>query len=476
MIFNSITFLVFISIFIPIYFYLKGKLRLLFVLASSYLFYGWWDWRFLSLIVISTLIDYTVGLKLDTESDPIKRKTLLLISIVANLGILGFFKYFNFFADSLVILLNAFNIQLSYTTLHIVLPVGISFYTFQSMSYTIDVYYKKIPTERSLLKFSTYIAFFPQLVAGPIVRAKDFIPQLYKDHKPDFNNITRGIDQIMFGFFKKVVVADSISMLVDNAFASPDNYNSLQLVLVSIFYTFQVYCDFSGYSDVAIGLAKVMGFEFPMNFNYPYISKSFKEFWSRWHISLSTWLKDYLYIPLGGNRHGKLKTYRNLFLTMLLGGLWHGAAWNFVIWGSAQGTFLAIEKFIYPYTSKMLAFKNKHLILLKNIFLMLFIYALTVLSFMVFRTHSLENYKIFMSKIFIDVDYSLSNLVNKFWIIKDIMIIILLIGAEILYKHSTIKQLIENKIIYRAIYYSTVMIIILFLGTFSSNQFIYFQF
>ena len=283
---------------------LKGKARLLLCLTGSYFFYGWWDWRFLGLIVISTLVDYTVGLFLERTREQKSRTQLLVLSMVVNLGFLAFFKYFNFFIESFAEMLVSTGLNPSISTLNIVLPVGISFYTFQSMSYTIDVYYRKIQVEPNFIRFATFISFFPQLVAGPIVRASDFLPQFQTDKKFEWDRFNAGVSQVLWGFFKKVAVADSLAPFVDQCFADPGAYSSIHLTIGVIFYSFQIYCDFSGYSDIAIGLARILGFDFPRNFRTPYFSKNFSEFWTRWHISLSSWLRDYLYIPLGGNRGG----------------------------------------------------------------------------------------------------------------------------------------------------------------------------
>jgi alginate O-acetyltransferase complex protein AlgI len=297
MIFNSLPFFVFIGIFLPLYFLLKGKARLLLCLIGSYFFYGWWDWRFLSLIVFSTLIDYAVGLKLNKTEEQSKRYRLLLSSMIVNLGFLAFFKYFNFFIGSFAGLLESVGMNANIHSLNIILPVGISFYTFQSMSYTIDVYKKKIAVEKDFIRFATFISFFPQLVAGPIVRASDFLPQFQKDREFDWDRIIAGTSQILWGFFKKVAVADSLAPFVDQCFDAPGGFSSIHLLIGVVFYSFQIYCDFSGYSDIAIGLARILGFDFPQNFRTPYFSKNFSEFWKRWHISLSSWLQDYLYIP-----------------------------------------------------------------------------------------------------------------------------------------------------------------------------------
>ncbi|MFV1995744.1 MAG: MBOAT family protein [Verrucomicrobiales bacterium] len=314
------------------------------LLVASYSFYGWWDVRFLVLIWVSTLIDYFLGGRIAETTNQFRRKRLLAVSVVMNLGVLGFFKYCNFFIESANALLEPLGFHLG--TLAIILPVGISFFTFQSMSYTIDIYRGRLQPAGSLLDFALFVAFFPQLVAGPIVRASDFLPQLKNPIRFRGTGLETGAQIFLFGLVKKVIIADRIAQFVDPVFADPLLFDSLTLWLASLGYTIQIFCDFSGYSDMAIGLALILGFRLPRNFNLPYLSSSIAEFWRRWHISLSSWLRDYLYIPLGGNRRGVGRTYINLVATMLLGGLWHGASWNFVLWGGLHGVALAGHRWL----------------------------------------------------------------------------------------------------------------------------------
>lgn len=316
--------------------------RKAFLLAASYYFYAYWDWRFCGLLLISTAVDFSVGQGLKRTDDPKRRRLLLAASLVTNLGLLGFFKYYNFFVGSLTAMLEP--IGWDCNSLNIILPVGISFYTFQTLSYTIDVYRRQLAPEDSPLDFALFVAFFPQLVAGPIVRARDFLPQL-KAYRPlAWSRFHDGLRQFVFGMFKKVVIADHLAMVVDFAYPNAEVFSGATLILATLAYAAQIYCDFSGYSDMAIGLARAMGYDFPENFDHPYLARSPREFWRRWHISLSTWLRDYLYIPLGGNRKGRLRTQMNLMLTMLLGGLWHGASWTFVFWGGLHGSALAANR------------------------------------------------------------------------------------------------------------------------------------
>ncbi|HEB42090.1 MAG TPA: MBOAT family protein [Candidatus Dependentiae bacterium] len=298
--------------------------------------------RFLSLIIISTLVDYVVGTCLSKTDTVYKRKLLLILSIVVNLGILGFFKYYNFFVSSLVLLLKPVGFNLK--TLNIILPIGISFYTFQTLSYTIDLYRRKIEPEKSLLDFAVFVGFFPQLVAGPIVRAAHFLPQLKSPAVLTGENFVIGFRLFIIGLFKKVFIADRLAMFVDPVFANSGAFDCITTWMAVVAYSIQIYCDFAGYSDMAIGAGKIMGYDLNTNFDFPYLSKSIREFWRRWHISLSTWIRDYLYIPLGGSRKGHVRTYINIMVSMLLCGLWHGAAWTFVFWGGLHGVSLAVSR------------------------------------------------------------------------------------------------------------------------------------
>jgi alginate O-acetyltransferase complex protein AlgI len=322
----------------------SNRSRKLWLLVMSYVFYGAWDWRFLSLIWISTVVDYLIGLGLEREDREGRRRLLIVISLVVNLGLLGFFKYFGFFVDSAEAFLAFLGLPLQRNVLEIVLPVGISFYTFQTLSYSIDVYRRKLKATHNFLDLALFVGFFPQLVAGPIVRAADFLPQLQS--KKFFANVEVRAALLLFliGFIKKAVVADNVAVVSDLYFQQPGTYTALSSWLAVGSYAVQIYCDFSGYSDMAIACAGLLGFRLPLNFNFPYFAENVTVFWRRWHISLSTWLRDYLYIPLGGSHGSRLFTYRNLMLTMLLGGLWHGAAWRFVIWGGLHGIALIMHR------------------------------------------------------------------------------------------------------------------------------------
>lgn len=360
MLFTELRFFLFFAVVFCIYWAIpNNRTRKGFLLAGSYVFYAAWDWRFLSLIIISTIIDFFAAKNIEASDNEKKRKNLLIISLCANLGMLGFFKYFNFFAESLVSLGDTLGIGFNHTTLNIVLPVGISFFTFQTMSYTIDVYRRKIKAEQDWLDIAFFVAFFPQLVAGPIVRAIDFLPQLVD--KKELSNVAFKPLLLLFliGFIKKTSISDNIAPYVDMVFENPENFNTVSIWAGVTLYAAQIYCDFSGYTDMAIATAGLLGFQLPKNFNAPYLATSIIDFWHRWHISLSTWLRDYLYIPLGGNRYGELMRYRNLMLTMLLGGLWHGAAWTFVVWGGFHGLALSANHLCHGKLSKHIKTKSE---------------------------------------------------------------------------------------------------------------------
>ena len=344
MTFVSIVFLVFMLVLYPLYLVLPHRWQNHLLLAGSLVFYGWWDWRFLGLLGFTSTLDWAVGRVLETTEDPRRRKFLLTASISANLAVLGFFKYFHFFASSLEAGLAPFGVHLGWTTLHVILPIGISFYTFQSMSYTFDVYRRHMPACRSWLDFMTFVSFFPQLVAGPIERAVDLIPRVQAPRTITPDAVTRGLYLILLGLFKKIAVSDGVARSVDAIYNASHAVSGGDVRAATWLFAVQIYCDFSGYSDIARGLAKILGFDLMTNFDLPYVSVNPSEFWRRWHISLSTWLRDYLYIPIGGNRGSESRTYRNLMTTMTLGGLWHGAAWNYVLWGIYQGAILCVHR------------------------------------------------------------------------------------------------------------------------------------
>ncbi|WP_448570556.1 MBOAT family O-acyltransferase [Trichothermofontia sp.] len=345
MIFIEFRFLIFFLIVFCVYWILQHNFyRKLWLLGCSYIFYGAWDWRFLFLIFLSTAIDYGVGWQLSQTEQLQYRKSWLLLSLIANLGLLGFFKYYNFFAESAITFFDFLGIPININTFKIILPIGISFYTFQSLSYSIDIYRKHLAVTKNVVDFALYVSFFPQLVAGPIVRASDFLPQLRTIKQFDQVNVRNCLVLFLIGFFKKACVSDNLAPFIDTYFEQPEAYTALSSWFAVLAYAVQIYCDFSGYTDMAIASAELLGYQLCLNFAAPYFATNITDFWRRWHISLSTWLRDYLYIPLGGSLAGKFQTYRNLMITMLLGGLWHGAAWNFVLWGGLHGGALVVHR------------------------------------------------------------------------------------------------------------------------------------
>jgi len=380
MLFNNPQFFVFFGICIVLLSFGPRKYKKCILLFSSYVFYGFWDWRFLLLIWISTIVDYVVGRKIFSTQDFIKRKILLFISVFTNLMLLGFFKYFNFFIDSFI---DLFGIDGYTRTLNIILPVGISFYTFQTMSYTIDIYRKQFRPTKSLLDFSNFVAFFPQLVAGPIERAKNLLPQIEKFNGISIKHIRSAIVLIFLGYTKKVLISDNIAPITDSYFDNFIQFDSIYAMSGLILFSFQIYFDFSGYSDIARGIAKLFGIDLMINFNQPYFSVSPSEFWKRWHISLSTWLRDYLYIPLGGNRNGNFRTNINLMTTMVLGGLWHGASWNFVFWGGLHGSYLMMYKI---FSRKKYIEKRNLFTYLNKLIKISLVYLLVLITWIPFRT------------------------------------------------------------------------------------------
>lgn len=346
MLFPSLAFAIFLPLVLVVYWLLPRRGQNLFLLLASYVFYGWWDWRFCSLLLFSTILDYVCGQHVSAGHK--HRRVYMAVSLIGNLGVLGFFKYFNFFVDSAASLLELCGLNSNLPVLQVILPVGISFYTFQTMSYTIDVYRGQMKPCHDLVAMAAYVAFFPQLVAGPIERAEQLLPQFMEHRCLSLEKIESALVLIVFGFFKKLAIADAVAPFVNDVFSRTQESAWPVLILATLFFGLQIYGDFSGYSDIARGVARLMGFELMVNFEQPYFATSIREFWRRWHISLSTWLRDYLYIPMGGNRLGARRTYINLIITMLLGGLWHGASWMFVIWGLLHGCCLAVHRLVEP--------------------------------------------------------------------------------------------------------------------------------
>ncbi len=399
--FNSLSYFVFLPIVFSLYWLVNTKrsYQNTVLLISSYIFYSWWDWRFLSLIFLSTLVDYYSGLNIYYNDCRKSKKLYLWISLLFNVVLLGFFKYFNFFIDSWIDLLFSFGYHYKSTwSLNIILPVGISFYTFQTMSYSIDIYKGNLKPTKDFVSFASFVSFFPQLVAGPIERASNLIPQIIKNREFNYRQGVQGLRLILWGMFKKVVVADSLAWRVDLVFNNYQNYDGGVLLLSLIYFSFQIYCDFSGYSDIAIGTAKLFGFELMSNFKFPYFSRNIGEFWRRWHISLSTWFRDYLYIPLGGSNGSKWLTIRNIFIIFIISGFWHGAEWKFIIWGLIHA-FLYIPLFLVGKNrsyNKSIVAKNSWLPSLNELLNMGITYFLILIAWVFFRSENVNHALVYL--------------------------------------------------------------------------------
>ena len=413
MLFNSIDFAIFLpTVFILYWFVVRFNLKAQnsLLLLVSYVFYGWWDWRFLSLIVFSSIVDYLVGLKLVKQSSKHRKRILLLISILVNIGFLMYFKYFNFFVDSFVDAFKMFGVEFSARRLNVILPVGISFYTFQTLSYSIDVYRGKLRPTKDFVAFFAYVSFFPQLVAGPIERAVKLLPQFYVPRKFDLDSATLGMRQILWGLFKKVVIADNCAPHVDFIFENYQTLSTGSIILGTVLFAFQIYGDFSGYSDIAIGTAKLFGFRLMTNFRYPYFSRDIAEFWRRWHISLSTWFRDYVYIPLGGSRVSHINAVRNTLIVFVVSGFWHGANWTFIIWGFLNALYflpLLLTKKNRKFTNeisegRMFPSMGDGLRILKT-------FLLTCIAWVFFRANSFEHAIDYIRHMILNVDLSLVN-------------------------------------------------------------------
>jgi len=478
MLFNSIEFLIFLPTTFILYWLLKDKIKWqnLFILLVSYIFYGWWDVRFLSLIALSSAVDYTIGIQLNQAEKPIKRKLLLGVSLAFNLGLLGFFKYYNFFLDSFVDAFAALDIHLNTSSLNIILPVGISFYTFQTLSYTIDIYRKKMQPTTDPIAFFAYVSFFPQLVAGPIERASNLLPQFFSKRTISPALISDGLRQILWGMFKKIVIADNCAVIVDAVFSDYGAHNSTTLIVAAILFAFQIYGDFSGYSDIAIGTAKLFGFRLMTNFSVPYFSRDIAEFWRRWHISLSSWFRDYLYIPLGGSRGGLSMQLRNVFAIFIISGFWHGANWTFIVWGALNALLflpLLLRGTNRKYTETVA--ENRHLPNIREVAQMLMTFGLTVILWIFFRSDSVGDSFSYLQKI-AACNFS-QNIYNQ----KDVFLLMPLISVmliiEWLNRDKSHQMDIQrfSPIIRHTTYVFLLALIYLF-SKYSSNTFIYFQF
>lgn len=492
MLFNSIHFLIFFPIVTAIYFLLPHRSRWFWLLAASCYFYMVFKPVYILILAFTILIDYAAGIWIE-RSEGKKRKWFLVASICANVGVLAIFKYYNFLDESLKNLIDAFGLGIPTPPfLKILLPIGLSFHTFQSLSYTIEVYRKRTPAEHSLGIFALYVMFYPQLVAGPIERPQNIIHQFKEKHFFEYERVKLGLQLMMWGMFKKVVIADRLSSFVNVAYNNVHSYRGISLILATVFFAFQIYCDFSGYSDIALGSAQVMGFKLMTNFNRPYFAKSISEFWKRWHISLSTWFRDYLYISLGGNRVSRPRRYFNLFFTFLISGLWHGANWTYVIWGALNGLYLIAEMQWHSAITRLREFSRSNLQKAAlNVFLITLTFSLTCFAWIFFRANTVEDAFYVVSHLFDGFGNLPHDLLSPQFVKLQIMFgrdkwdfifawvgIAILIITHYLQRHESGRTILNRqKTAIRWTFYFALVSVILFFGAFNeSQQFIYFQF
>jgi len=477
--FNSIAFLYFaIIVFIGVMLIRNKDYQYFFLLVASCFFYWYSSGSILLILLLSILADYYIAKAITSSLTKGGKKFYLILSLIVNLGVLGYFKYTNFFIESINLFLSNFSIAPSMSTLSIVLPIGISFYTFQKVSYILDVYWGYLKAEESLLKFSLYVAFFPQLVAGPIVRAKDFLYQLNKKIKITPENAKAGLTLVAWGLIKKVVFADNIAVFANYFFSDPHSYpGSIPVILATLAFGIQIYCDFSGYSDIAIGLARIMGLKLLLNFDKPYFAENVTIFWRKWHISLSNWLRDYLYIPLGGNRKGTKRTYINLMITMTLGGLWHGANWNFLIWGVYHGFILAMHKFFKAIgvTNVFNIFK-KYSTLVSILITQYFVF----FGWLIFRVSNTD-YLMYVMKKFVILDFTAwlattSTIISKFEMSFIFIATFIVLHVYTYFHQDIVEKLSKLKIGYWLVYIAGMILLLYLFNTGAPTQFIYFRF
>ncbi|GAC1466164.1 MAG: MBOAT family protein [Isosphaeraceae bacterium] len=473
MLFNSFQFAYFFAALFPTYWLLRKHLAAqnLLLLTAGYVFYACWNPKFLALLVISTVMDYFCGLAVDRIEAPTKRKAFVALSMALNLGMLGYFKYYNFFAESLQTALARSGLHVSLTQLNVVLPIGISFYTFQSMSYVIDVYRRDIKPTRNYIQFATFVSFFPHLVAGPIMRPTTLLPQVANQRRFNLQQFYSGSYLIFWGLTKKVVVADNLALIVNDLFNRWETIDGGLALLAIYAFAFQIYCDFSGYTDAARGIAKCLGFELALNFNLPYFAANPKEFWSRWHISLSTWLRDYLYIPLGGSRGGKAMLYRNLMLTMIIGGLWHGAAWTFILWGCYQGVLLVGHRLLEPWL-KLIQPTDLIDRACWKIVRIVTTFHLVCFGWLIFRASSMTQLT-GMIRAIIDRPAIPA---SSFLLPVTLVIVPLLCVQIIQYLTKDLEVILRTPWYVRSVFYTACFYAFILAGEFGGGQFIYFQF
>ncbi len=476
MIFNSLQFLFFLPIVFLLYWKVFNKdltVQNVLLLAASYIFYGWWDYRFLGLILISSVVDFLVAQQIEKEGKVFKRKMFLMISILVNLGILSVFKYFNFFIDSFADLLGLFNLQVNRWSLQLILPVGISFYTFQTLSYTIDVYRKEMKASKDWISFFAYVSYFPQLVAGPIERAKKLLPQFEVERSFNLETAKDGLRQMLFGFFKKIVIADNCAIAANAIFDNYQEADSLTLIWGSILFAFQIYGDFSGYSDIAIGTSKLFGIRLSTNFAYPYFSRDIGEFWRRWHISLSTWFRDYIYIPLGGSRvKNKWFLFRNVMIIFIVSGFWHGANWTYIAWGGLNGLLFFPLIFLDKNRRNLdIVAKDSFLPSIKDAFSILITFLLVCLTWIFFRSENLLDAFLYIQRIF-SFDF---NGIPQYVSCLPYVLVLLILEWIFRRDEHPLKLKNINKPVRWLIYYSFIFCIFYFMPS-EAIDFIYFQF
>lgn len=480
MLFNSIDFAIFLPIVFFLYWFVTNnnlKMQNWLILIASYIFYGWWDYRFLSLLFFSTIVDYTVGLLLKDQENQTKRKWLLSISIVSNLGLLGFFKYYNFFLDSFAEAFTFFGGEISARSLNVILPVGISFYTFQTLSYAIDIYKRKLEPTNDFVAFASFVTFFPQLVAGPIERATNLLPQFFIKRKLDYTLAVDGLRQILWGLFKKIVIADNSAYFANQIFNNSSDYGGSSLLLGAFFFAIQIYCDFSGYSDIAIGTSRLFGFTLMRNFAFPYFSRDIAEFWRRWHISLSTWFRDYLYIPLGGSKGNTLFKIRNTFIIFLVSGFWHGANWTFLAWGAINALYF-LPLMVTNKNRQFLdiAAKGRTLPTIREFWQISSTFILTLFAWIFFRASSITEAFNIIGTIFSPSFFTVPEVSAKAVLILSLIFLFMVIewwGREGQYAIENVTVKIPRP--YRwAVYYTLLFLIFIFAG--QGQTFIYFQF
>ena len=480
MLFNSIEFAIFlIIVFFLYWFVIKNHLRIqnLLLLIASYFFYGWWNWRFLSLIITISLVDYMVGLGLSMQVNPKRRKLLLLTSILLNIGLLGFFKYYNFFIESFVEAFSVFGKRIDAHTLNIILPIGISFYAFKTLSYTIDVYKRKFEPTKDIIAYFAFVSFFPQLFAGPIEKAADLLPQFCTKRKFEYHKAVDGMRQILWGLFQKVVIADNCAQYANIIFKNYSDYSGSTLMLGAIFFTFQIYGDFSGYSDIAIGTSRLFGFNSMRNFAFPYFSRDIAEFWRRWHISLCTWFRDYVYIPLGGSRCGTLMKIRNTFIIFLLSGLWHGANWTFIAWGFINASyFLPLMLLKRNRKNLNIAAEGKIFPSIRELSQIGITFMLTTLAWIFFRAENMHQALFYLAGIFSPTIISIPRGISKIMLL--ILILAVFFSIEWLQRDKQHALQIDNiktpRLVRWGLYYVVIFLIFWFGGI--QQPFIYFQF